>query len=289
MPRVLVAGPASWNLVARLARLPPPSPGTVFAQRWHEVLGGTSAGKALNLRRLGVDVTLVTLVGDDATGERITGELRAAGVEVVARRSANGSERHVNLVDAAGHRVSVYLTLPEPGPGDAPAVDPWPGLAGADAVVVDLAGHSRPLLAAARAAGRPVWCDLHDDDGTDAFRAPFRDGADVVLASADRLPDPEAYLRERVAAGARLAVCTLGADGALALERGGPLLRVPAEPVADVVDTEGAGDAFCAGLLAGELRGLDLPARLALAASAAAACVRSPRLAGDLPPAAPPG
>ena len=59
----------------------------------------------------------------------------------------------------------------------------------------------------------------------------------------------EDVLRHWQELGARLAVVTLGAEGALAVS-GTSGFRQPA-PVVDVVDTIGAGDAFTAGLLAG--------------------------------------
>nr|BFE73790.1 hypothetical protein GCM10020092_070910 [Actinoplanes digitatis] len=198
MPRVLVAGPASWNLIVHVADLPLPEPHALFARSHYDSLGGTSAGKALNLARLGVPVTLITLVGDDETGARITAELRAPGIDLVVIPSANGSERHVNLMDARGQRLSVYLTLP----AAAHDVAVEPGLIdAADLVVADLADHSRPFLRAAREAGKPVWCDLHDYDGASEFHREFRDAADYLFLSGDRLADPEAFLRERVAAG----------------------------------------------------------------------------------------
>ncbi|GAB1640715.1 hypothetical protein KRMM14A1259_11380 [Krasilnikovia sp. MM14-A1259] len=276
MHRVLIVGPASWNLVVHVAELPPPQPHTVFARWHHETLGGTSAGKALNLARLGVHVTLATVVGADDHGRRITDALRDNGIEVLATPAHEGSERHVNLMDDQGHRLSVYLSLPRAA--ENPAVTPEL-IARADAVVADLADHSRPVLQAARRAGRPVWCDLHDYDGTSEFHREFRDAADYLFLSGERLDDPEAFLRSRVAAGARLAVCTQGDRGALACTPDGQVLHVPATPVGEVVDTNGAGDAFFAGFLAAHLGGAPLTECLRQASRAGAAAVRSRDLA----------
>jgi sugar/nucleoside kinase (ribokinase family) len=275
--RVFVIGPVSWNLLVRVADLPAAEPHAVFAQWHHECLGGTSAGKTLNLRRLGVEVSLCTLIGDDRTGAKIRRALEPSGVDLIVRRSANGSERHVNLMDAAGRRLSIYLTLPEPG-APVPARQDA-ALAAADAVIVDLADHSRQALPAARALGKPVWCDLHDYDGRSAFQAEFLEAADYLFVSDERLPDPHRFLHEQIAAGKRLAVCTRGAQGALALVPGAEIVEVAAEPVAEVVDTNGAGDAFFAGFLSAHLAGEPLRACLDLATSTAAACVRSPELA----------
>ncbi|GAA4984761.1 carbohydrate kinase family protein [Kineococcus glutinatus] len=289
-PRVLVVGPVAWNLLVHLDELPQPFPHTDFARRWAEALGGTSAGKALNLRRLGADVVLATLVGDDEAGGRVLARLHEAGVDVLPRRSSTGTERHANLLDPTGRRVSLYLTLagaPSGGSGDdaaaLAALDA--AVAGADAVVVDLADHSRRTLRTARGLGRPVWCDLHDYDGRSAFHAEFLDAAENVFVSDDKLDDPEGFLRAQVAAGKRLVVCTQGARGAVALERGGDLVRVAAEPVAQVVSTDGAGDAFFAGFLVAHLGGAPLAECMRRGARSAAACVRSPELAGEAPAA----
>jgi hypothetical protein len=64
-PQVLVAGPVSWNRIVRLDALPQPRPHTVFARGHHDTVGGTSAGKALNLASLGAAVTLSSVVGGD--------------------------------------------------------------------------------------------------------------------------------------------------------------------------------------------------------------------------------
>lgn len=266
---VVVVGPASWNTLVRVDALPEARSQTLFASGHHDGLGGTSAGKAVTLAALGVDVRLRTVLGADALGDLVRGALAHPRIALDAVPARDGrTERHVNLMAADGGRVSVYLTLPAPGgPVDATA-----GLAGARAAVVDLAELSVPVLATAREAGVPVWCDVHDDDGVAAFQRPFADGADVLLVSEARLADPVAYLRARVAGGARLAVCTRGARGALALDAGG-FWEVGAAPAGEVVDTNGAGDAFLAGLLAATLEGLPTPDALAWASAAGALAV----------------
>lgn len=267
---VVVVGPASWNTLIRLDALPEAHSQTLFASGHHDGLGGTSAGKAVTLAALGVDVRLRTVLGSDGLGDLVRGALAHPRIALDAVPAADGrTERHVNLMAADGGRVSVYLTLPSPAGG---AVDATAGLAGARAAVVDLAELSVPVLAAARTAGVPVWCDVHDDDGAASFQRPFADGADVLLVSEARLADPAAYLRARVAGGARLAVCTRGERGALALDADG-FWEVGASPAGVVVDTNGAGDAFLSGLLAATLAGMPIAEALAWASAAGALAV----------------
>ncbi|MGN8245137.1 carbohydrate kinase family protein [Cellulomonas soli] len=274
MAHVLVVGPASWNTLVHVDRLPEARSQTLAARSHHDGLGGTSAGKALTLAALGTDVVLRTLLGDDEPADHVRAALTHPRLRLIAAPARDGrTERHLNLMADDGGRVSVYLELPAALPAGA-TLDPEVGAAleRADAAVVDLAEHALPVLAAARAAGIPVWCDVHDDDGRSAFQRPFADTADVLLVSDARLEDPAAYLEARVAAGCTLAVCSRGGDGALALDADG-WIEVPAAAVTEVVDTNGAGDAFLAGLLHARLAGAGTLDALALASAVGALAV----------------
>jgi sugar/nucleoside kinase (ribokinase family) len=267
--RVAIVGAVSWNTIVLLDRLPDPTPHMQFAEADWQTVGGTSAGKALSLAGLGRAVSLRARVGADDAGDRIREALERAGVPLSGLRPADASERHLNLMTGAGERVSLYLSSPEPATGDDQEAAPDEALAGASAIVLDLSAEGLDAIDEARATGAPIWVDAHDYDGSAAFPQPFLDAADVVFCSADRLDDPEGFLRDRIAAGAVLAVCTMGADGAIAVDRDGALHRVAAEPV-EVVDTNGAGDAFFAGVLDATLSGLALDEALAAGARTAA-------------------
>jgi sugar/nucleoside kinase (ribokinase family) len=134
------------------------------------------------------------------------------------------------------------------------------------------------VLPAARTAGCEIWCDLHDYDGAAQFHRPFIEAADVLVVSADRLPDPRGFLNQAVAGGARLAVCTDGSRGAIATSAAEGEWTVGPVPVETVVDTNGAGDAFVAGLLAARIGGADLSQSLRWASAAGALAVRSTEL-----------
>ena len=265
-------GPASWNHVVDLDELPAPEPHMQFARGHGHVLGGTSAGKAAHLRELGVDVELHTVLGTDSAGAEIAAALGRAWVPVVPTYVDGPSERHLNLMDPRGGRVSLYLDVPEPGPEDTAAarLALQRAAAGARAVVLDLSQTSRDAVGDVVATGVPIWTDLHDYDGRSSFHAPFADAASFVFMNGDRASSVRELVRACISRGAQVAVCTLGADGAIALAADGSEHHVPAAPVARIVDTNGAGDGFMAGYLAAHLDGGDVRTSLASGARQAA-------------------
>ena len=274
-PRIVVVGPASWNQLIVLDRLPEPVPHMQFAQdAWHTI-GGTSAGKALHLAGLGADVRLRTPLAADVEGERIRAALASAGVAVDVLHSER-TEQHVNLMTQAGGRVSLYVATPT-DPDPAEVAQTARAIASAEVAVVDLAAVGAEVIAHPDRGATPLWIDLHDYDGESAFHEPFVRAADVVFLNADRTDDPWALMRACLDRGPRLAVCTLGAEGAIALEVDGTRHRVAAAP-ARVVDTNGAGDAFMAGFLAAALDGAAVPVALEAAAAQAATAIATRHL-----------
>lgn len=263
---VFIAGPASWNSIVVLDRLPEPVPHMQFAEDSWETVGGTSAGKALSLTALGRPTTLYALTAADEPGQRVRAALEQAGVD--ARWAAgDATERHLNLMTRQGGRVSLYVAVPSDTDGaDDAALQSAMGAS--DVIVLDLAAEPLRILPLASATGRPIWVDVHDYDGEAEFHRPFLAAADAVFCNADRLADPVAFLRACISSGASLAVCTLGAEGAVAVDAEGVEHRVAAVPV-DVVDTNGAGDAFLAGVLDARLAGLDVAASLTAGAKTA--------------------
>jgi sugar/nucleoside kinase (ribokinase family) len=284
--RVFVAGAVSWNHIVNLDALPAPVPHMEFVRSHHWTVGGTSAGKALNLRSLGVPVTLRTVVGADEVAGQVLSVLRDAGIELVVEVARAGrTEQHLNLMGPSGRRVSLYLESPLLADADVRfASATSEALRAADAVVIDLSEHSRPLLAQARSLGRAPWCDLHDYDGSSAWHQDFVDAAGHLFLNDDKIADPETFARDRIRAGAELVVVTRGAAGAFAMARDGIPRVVAAEPVDEVVDTNGAGDAFFAGYLAAQLEGRGVEGCLRAGAHQAARCIQTTELAPRQPP-----
>jgi sugar/nucleoside kinase (ribokinase family) len=270
MSDVVVHGPASWNLVVDLDELPEPKPHMRFAAAHRELLGGTSAGKAAHLRDLGTDVELHTVLGRDAAAAKIEAALRRAGIPAVPTYVDGPSERHLNLMDRAGGRVSIYLDVPRAAERGRSLTLLLDAASRARAVVLDLSQPSRDAIEQVATLGVPIWTDLHDYDGRSSFHAPFLDAASFVFMNGDRLDSPVDFLQTCVDRGTQVAVCTLGEEGAIAVDAEGGRHLVQAEPVARVVDTNGAGDGFMAGFLAAHLDGADVAAALGAGARQAA-------------------
>lgn len=279
---IIISGPASWNEIVLLEHLPEPTPHMQFALDDHETVGGTGAGKALGLAAFGRPVELHTLIGSDADGERLRGILeRVPGLELHAVDGTR-TERHLNLMTPLGERVSIYLSTPDdrPSPDDHKLTT---AMEDAAAIVLDLSERSRRMIPDARASGRPIWTDIHDYDGTAEFHRAFIDAAQVVFMNGDRIGgDPLPFMRGLVEQGKRLVVCTLGAEGAVAVARetkDAPITehRVAAVPV-EVVDVNGAGDAFMSGVVHATLDGADVDRALEAGANHAASAIATRHL-----------
>lgn len=266
---VFVSGPASWNSIVYVDKLPDPRPHTVFAQDSYETFGGTSLGKALNLAGLGVSTTLATLLSRDSGSSHIESLLREARIDLINTQT-EATERHLNLMTYAGERLSIYLSAPGEslGPNDALIAAE---MQQADAVIMDLSAESSRLLPMARESGRPIWTDIHDFDGTSSFHEPFIDASHFVFMNADGIGDPRPFMSGLLARGKELVVCTLGAQGAVALDAQG-FVESPAIPT-DVVDTNGAGDAFMAGFMVRHIAGAPLADSLRAGAEQASAAL----------------
>lgn len=116
-----------------------------------------------------------------------------------------------------------------------------------------------------------------------------RDGIEQLLPLADTVIVSSHYLREKELSAieclhqfkqhnAKLKiVCTLGAEGLMAMDQHGTVIEMAAIPVERVLNSNGAGDCFIAGLISEQLRQDDFRAALAFANRLAAEKIQSER------------
>jgi sugar/nucleoside kinase (ribokinase family) len=255
-------------------------------ERAELTIGGSAAIMACGAARLGLRTGLVSVVGDDAFGRFMLGELEQRDVDVSGV-----------VVDAtATTGVSVVLVKDD----DRAMLTALGSIAALSAAHVDrgllsaarhvhvssffLLHALRPdlpsLLRGAREAGATTSVDPNWDPG-ETWDSGLRD----VLAETDVLfVNEEEALRiagaESVEVAARELARTVGtvvmkrgAAGALAVE-GDHVVQAQARPV-DAVDAIGAGDSFDAGFISALLSGRPLTERLAFANACGALSMRA--------------
>jgi len=276
--RVLVLGGAAWNTMIRLDRFPEPRSQTIFSRGCHEAVGATGAGKALNLRGLAMDVTFHAMLGEDEAGARVRAALERAGVALLSDPDPAGTERHVNLMDADGGRISIYVAYAtqEPRFDEARLLRLFPSQ---DAIALNINNYCRRLIPALRHAGKPIWCDVHDWNGRDDYHRDFVEAADFLFMSSDNLTDHRSLMEQLIATRKQLVVCTHGRGGSTAVTPEGHWIETPIAPGFERRDTNGAGDAFFSGVLHGWRLGLPWSAALRLGTIVAGLCVASDELA----------
>lgn len=236
-----------------------------------EISGGSAANTLAGLAALGADCAFIGQVADDQLGEVFAHDIRAGGIafDTPARPGEPPTARCLIFVSPDGQRtMNTYLGASQFLPSA--ALDEQ---AIADAAVLYLEGYlwdpeepraaMRKAIAAARGAGRKVAFTLSDafviDRHGDDFRALFDAGEiDILFANENELAaitgesDFEAGLAA-LSPKLPVLVVTRSEKGAVAIAAG-ESVEVPAEPIAKVIDTTGAGDLFAAGFLFGHVR-----------------------------------
>lgn len=293
MGTIAVIGSANADLVVQVDRRPAGGE-TILGSDLVVTPGGKGANQAVAAGLLGGDVRFVGCVGEDANGALLRASLADAGVDVVDLGvSASPSGVALILVTPDGENSIVVA----PGANSTVTAgyleaceERW---AGADVVVMQLEvpmaaveyaaaacrrNRTRFLLNAAPAALPPAHvlqaCDPLVVNRSEALILLGDEGSLAV--------DPEQLARRLAGIGPRSVVLTLGAEGAISLDRDGSVHHEPARPVT-AVDTTGAGDAFVGALAVSLADGGSLADGLVVATEVAAASVQRPGAQASYP------
>jgi len=257
----------------------------------HQVSGGSAGNTAAGVAALGGRAGFIGQVAPDQLGQFYRHDLTAAGVEFITPAADVGAPtaRSMILVTPDGHRtMNTFLGAAQHLPSSALDEEQI-----RNSAIIYLEGYlwdpETPRYAMVRAievareAGRKVAFTLSDIFCVDRHRDGFNqllDGRriDILFANQAEIEALAgvAHLETAVAAIAPKVdtlVVTRSEEGALAL-RGSDRADVPAEPIAKLVDTTGAGDLFASGFLVGEARGLGLERSLRLGAICAAEVIQ---------------
>ena len=232
-------------------------------------LGGVGRNIAHNLSLLGVDVRLLTALGEDLWADRIEGSCALLGIDLTGSLIVPGSSTSTYLY-LAGPEGDMALAVSDMDiyerltPAALEPKLPW--LRDAQVLVLDA---NLPAETIAWLCGRvtvPIFADavsaakagrLKDVLGKLHTLKPNR--LEAELLSGVAIHDEQSLFRAADAlleTGLKRVFISLGADGVLAADAD-TRLRLPTAR-GEHVNTTGCGDAFLAALVWSQLRGLDL-------------------------------
>lgn len=234
-----VVGAINVDLTARVERAPGPGE-TVADGVLQRGPGGKGANQAVAAARLGAAVRLVGGVGGDLEGRGVREQLTSIGVDASTVQTSDAATgTALIVVDATGEN-SIVVCAGANAAIDADDLGIDPG----SAVLAQLEVSDAVISAAADAAG---FFALN--------AAPARPLPAGVLERADLVIVNETeYAQLPEVHDAPLLCVTLGAAGARLYRHGELVASAPGVPTS-VRNTVGAGDAFCAALVVGLLRG----------------------------------
>lgn len=271
-----------------------PSPGTLkMVESVTLTTGGDAVNAAVALGKMGLNVQLMTTVGDDYLGDFIIEQCLSNQVDVgaVKRLAGINTPFTVVCVNSQGERCFLH-TRGSNAHATAESFDPNQACHGrvvffAGAMLMDnMDGQpTADFLAACRARGRKTMLDgKYRANPADNYRLikPVLPHVDYLIPSEMEAKywaadcgseDPACMAHFLQQQGAHEVIIKLGAAGCQIFAKGTPPQSVPAYRVEDVVDTTGAGDCWGAGFAAGISMGMSVAEAARLGAAVSAHCV----------------
>ncbi len=268
---VAAIGLCSWDRFIVTDHYPGPGEYAIVRQQIEQA-GGTTGNTCHALARLGIEVMIASVVGDDPEGLALSESLHAAGCDTsaIAVRSGSRSDSGVIIVSGASgqrDRTIYWIQGVKPTMGDALPVDrmlehEWVHVDVDDprlrAFFLDLPAHRSPrtklfgtMTYLVEMPNRSGWQHALRFDALTGNERELR-----ALLGTETLDDSIARVqRDLVASACQVVFLSRGPNGAIAI-RETSTETSPAITV-DVVDTTGAGDAFAAGCLWGLLDRMD--------------------------------
>lgn len=262
---VAVVGSANLDLVVEVSR-PPLVGETLLGRAGGRFAGGKGLNQAVAAARSGASTRFCAVVGTDEPADVLLHTLMDAGVVAALRRSASAPTgvAHVLALDDGDNSIIVAAGAN----AELDADDAVAGIAGAAVVLAQLEVPLASVAAALRAGRAAGALTILNAAPAHAETVGVLDDVDVLVVNETECAELGGIDRLH-AAGARTIVLTRGAGGVELHRTGGDPLQVDAFRI-DVVDTTGAGDAFCGALAAALARGAAIETALIRACAAGA-------------------
>lgn len=233
-------------------------------QHGGQTIGGNAANVAVGAARLGLDVILVSDIGDDINGLTIKQTLEEEGVNTDLVRAREGQEtRYSVILNFRGERtvLSYYGNL----------THDLPNLPSADWIYYSSLGKGfervqKKLVAflqknpQTKLAVNPGSFQMNE--GLSVFKE-ILDKTEILFVNKEEAQkivglkkNAPALLKKIIKTGVKIAVITDGSAGAFAADEK-QMFHLPAIPM-KVISKTGAGDAFASGFLSARFHGLSM-------------------------------
>lgn len=286
--KIAVLGSFNADLVTYLQRLPTPGE-TVSGTRFTTGPGGKGSNQAVAAARLGAQVTFIGRVGQDTLADIGLSLWKAEGIDssYVQRDPQLATGVAVIFVEAGGQN-EIVVTLGSNGALSLADVDRAEAtIASADFLMVQLETNLDTVAYALGVARRHRVRTMLNPAPAQPLSAALLANVDYLTPNEHELTliageqDPAKAQAALLQAGAQTVVVTLGEAGVRWVTAAGSG-QVPTYAV-KVVDTVGAGDAFCAGFAVALAEGKSIEAALAFANAVGALSVTKPGAASSMP------
>jgi len=273
--KIVMFGNITYDHIIHLNEFPSNKPHSLFATDEYVTIGGSGAGKAFNMNRLGIEFLLGTRFALDEGGLKIKELLKEEGINYFFDEDPVSTVRHTNLMDSHGDRISIFTNN-----GSSEEIIDLEKykkpIKEADVIILNISNFCKEYIPLIKESNAKVWTDLHDYDGLNEYHQDFIDVADVVFISVDKIRSNYNEVVEELKKNSELLVCTKGSSGAEAFFEG-DTYNVKASKNKQV-DTNGAGDGFFSGFFWGYLNKYSVKECLELGAVVGGLCVESKML-----------
>jgi len=237
--------------------------------------GGSAANTVAGIASFGASAAYIGKVADDRLGAFFRKDMTASGIPLETAPLIGGpaTARSIIFVTPGGARsmntflgASVLFSVSDVDEATISSA----GIAYLEGYLFDREEAKAAFVHAAEVAakaGRQVSLTLSDsfcvDRHRESFQGLIKNHVDILFANEAELlslyqTDDFENAVELLRADSPLAAITRGAQGSTVIAKGADPIHIAAEPVAEVIDTTGAGDQYAAGFLFGLSKELPL-------------------------------